>query len=76
MVMDLEIPKMATKVMPALKFVVLPFLTGSAAVIPMVMAGQTQQRVGKPILTVQPIRFQQNLFNGETLMVMVSEMCL
>ena len=76
MVTDLAIPKMATKVMLVLKFAALLFLTVSAAEIPMVMAGLTQPRVGKLILTVQRIRFQQNLFNGETQMVMVSEMCL
>ena len=76
MVMDLEIQKMATKVMLVLKSVALRFLIGSAAVIPMVMAGQTQPRVGKPILTVQRIRFPQNPFNGATQMVMVSGMCL
>ena len=72
MVMDLEIPKTATKVMPVLKFVALRFLIVSAAAIQMVMAGQTQQRVGKPILMVQQIRVQQNPFNGATQMVMVS----
>jgi hypothetical protein len=76
MVMDLEIPKTATKATHALKFVVLQSSTGLDAETPMVMVGLTQQTVGKPILTVQQIRSQQNLFNGETPMVMVSAMCL